>query len=490
MQPENLKFGGGIAESNIHPLVLIALIVTGLMILFLRRQQVIVPVLYMAFLVPTGQQINMGGLHVLALRIVILVALLRALYSMTFTKTPGFAGGVSTFDKVFFLWTFFHVAAFLILFNFVSAAVVNQFGFIWDILGGYLVLRFFVQDEEDIDRVIRTFAILSGILAICMLNEHFRMENVFGYVGAMRIVPETRDGMARAQAAFSHPLLAGTFGATMVPLFLLYWHRGKSKVMASVGIIGATIMTICAASSTPFLAYAAGIGAVCFWPFRKNMRLYRWGILIALVTLNFVMKAPVWFLIAHISVFGSSSSDHRAYLVDAFVRHFSDWWLVGTNSAGNWGWDMWDTSNQYVAEGESGGLGAFVCFIAMISICFSRLGKARKAVEGDSAKEWYFWFLGSALFAHCVGFFGISYFDQTRMTLFALFVMIVVSTAHVLAAPVPAMAGVEPAAEPGLVPAGPLVPDRPPLPTHPWLNPSPRKNLLGQPGSAFKPRRS
>jgi hypothetical protein len=260
--------------------------------------------------------------------------------------------------------------------------------------------------------------------------------------------------------------------------------------VAVIGIIGATLMTACAASSTPVLTYAAGIGAVCFWPLRKNMRLFRWGILILVVTLNVVMKAPVWFLISHISLFGSSSSDHRAYLVDAFVRHFSDWWLVGTNAAGTWGWDMWDTSNQYVSEGESGGLAAFVCFIAMISICFSRLGKARKAVEGDSKKEWYFWFLGAALFSHCVGFFGISYFDQTRMTLFALFVMIVVSTAPALAAPVTAAAGAAPIAEAGLVPAGPLVPDRPPLPTHPWLNTPPRKNLLGQPGSEFKPRRS
>ena len=90
MQPENLKFGGGIGESSIHPLVFIALILTGLLILFLRRQQVIVPVLYMSFLVSTGQQINVGGLHVLALRIVILVALLRALYSMMFSKDRAF----------------------------------------------------------------------------------------------------------------------------------------------------------------------------------------------------------------------------------------------------------------------------------------------------------------------------------------------------------------------------------------------------------------
>jgi hypothetical protein len=265
-----------------------------------------------------------------------------------------------------------------------------------------------------------------------MLNEHFRMQNVFGILGGLAIVPETRDGLVRAEAAFSHPLLAGTFGATLLPLFFLYWHNGKSKAVAVVGILSSTVMTICASSSTPLLAYAAGIGAVCFWPFRKHMRIFRWGIAIALLTMQLVMKAPVWFVISHISLFGSSSSDHRAYLVDAFVRHFGDWWLVGTNAAGTWGWDMWDTSNQYVAEGESGGLAAFVCFLAMISYCFSRIGKARKAVEGDRAKEWYFWFLGAALFANVVGFFGISYFDQTKVMWYALLVMIATSTSSIL----------------------------------------------------------
>jgi hypothetical protein len=432
VQPENLKFGGGAEGAVLHPAVVIALIFAALLIFLLPKRQVIVPVLLMVFLVPLAQQIYVGGLHVLVLRIVILIGLMRALFSMVFSKARGFGGGFGTLDKIFLWWTFFHVVTFLFLFSFQSGAVTNQFGFVWDSLGGFLLMRFLIQDEEDIDRLIKTFALLAGIFAICMLNERFRMQNVFGILGGVRLTPETRDGLVRAEASFSHPLLAGTFGATLLPLFFLYWHSGKSKTVAVIGILSATIMTICASSSTPFLAYAAGIGAVCFWPLRKRMRLIRWGILIVLVTLNIVMKAPVWFLISHISLFGSSSSDHRAYLVDAFVRHFSDWWLLGTNDAGNWGWDMWDTSNQYIAEGEGGGLASFICFLAMISLCFSWIGKARKAVEGDRTKEWYFWFLGAAMFANVVGFFGVSYFDQTRIMWYALLAVIATATSSVL----------------------------------------------------------
>ncbi len=481
MEPENLKFGGGAAESILHPIVLVALILAVLLIYLLPKKYVIVPVLWMAFLVPIGQQFVVGGVHVLVLRVIILAALIRVLASMFFSKERAFVGGFGSLDGVFCLWTFFHVVAFLFLFSFQSQAIVNQFAFVWDVLGGFLVMRFLIRDEEDIYRVIRTFAVLTAILAVCMLNERFRMENVFGYLGAMKIVPEMRDGLVRAQAAFSHPLLAGTFGATMLPLFLLYWHSGKSRAVAVAGILGATVMVICASSSTPLLAYMAGIGAACFWPFRKQMRMFRWGIVIALVTTHLVMKAPVWFVISHISLFGSSSSDHRAYLIDLFIRHFSDWWLVGTNSAGTWGWDMWDTSNQYVAEGERGGLAAFVCFIAMISICFSKLGKARKAVEGDRAKEWFFWFLGAALFAHCVGFFGISYFDQSQISWFALLTIIVAATAPVLATKESA----EPDALEGLALEVPA-----PLPSHPWVKAPAQKSLLDASGTEFKPRRS
>ncbi|MBZ5502484.1 MAG: hypothetical protein LAN59_09620, partial [Acidobacteriia bacterium] len=433
-QPENLKFGGGATETVLHPAVLVALLCAIVLILLLRRRHAIVPVLLMAFLVPLGQQVVVGGVHVFVLRIVLFVGLLRMLFSMFFSQAHVFSGGVNSLDKVFTLWALFHVIAFLFLFSFQRAALVNQFGFLWDAMGGFLLLRFLIQDQEDIDRVVRTFAWIAGILALGMLNEHFRMQNVFGLLGGVLTVPETRDGLVRAQGTFSHPLLAGTFGATLLPLFLLLWHSGKSKAIAALGVLSATIMTLCAASSTPVLAYAAAIGAVCFWPFRKHMRLLRWGIVFALLALHVVMKAPVWFLINRIAVLGASSGDHRAYLVDLFIRHIGDWWLVGTNANGNWGWDMWDTSNQYVAEGESGGLVVFVCFLAMISLCFRRIGNARKAVEGDRGKEWCFWFLGAALFAHIVAFFGISYFDQTRVAWFALMAMILAATGPVLAA--------------------------------------------------------
>ena len=35
-------------------------------------------------------------------------------------------------------------------------------------------------------------------------------------------------------------------------------------------------------------------------------------------------------------------------LVDQCIRHLGDWWLLGVKNFDKWGFDMWDTSNQYV----------------------------------------------------------------------------------------------------------------------------------------------
>jgi NhaP-type Na+/H+ or K+/H+ antiporter len=76
-----------------------------------------------------------------------------------------------------------------------------------------------------------------------------------------------------------------------------------------------------------------------------------------------------------------------------------------------------------------------VCLLAVFAFSFSWLGRARNAVSPDRDREWRFWLLGASLFANVVGFFGISYFDQTRMAWYALLAMITAATGPVLLEP-------------------------------------------------------
>jgi hypothetical protein len=348
------------------------------------------------------------------------------LSSRSSIKGKTLPGGLVFIDKAVLLWVCFHVTAFILL-NRQMGAVVNQTGYIWDVLGGYFLLRFLVRNEADIYRSTKCLAIISVVLAICMVHEQSTGQNVFGQLGGVAPISEVRNGKIRSQGVFQHSLLAGAFGATTIPLFMLLWKNGKSKVIAVIGAVAGTVITITASCSTPLLAWVGGILAVCLWRIRNRMQLLRRSIVVAIICLSFLMNAPVWFLISRISLTDGSSSYHRAMLVDQFVRQFSDWYLVGTNDNQSWGGegsDMWDTSNRYVEEGETGGLGAFICFLCIIYLGYSKLGSARRDPGTNRKKEWLFWFLGSALFAHTTAFFGVSYFDQTQMAWLLLLAMI------------------------------------------------------------------
>jgi hypothetical protein len=421
------RFGGGIGETVLHPFVLVLMLLAIVLFFVLPRKYVIVPVMVTTFLIPVGQQIVIGGAHLFIARILILVAFIRA---VTSKPKSMYAGGWNSIDTAFTCYVVITTAATLIMYQ-DGAALLNQIGYLWDFLLAYLLLRSLIRDEKDSFLTIRCFAVLMVLLAAAMVYEQMKLVNVFGLLGGVNAVPEVREGKIRSQAVFQHALTAGTFAAAAIPLFVLLWKNGKAKMLAVVAIGAATVMTITTQTSTSLLTYLASIGAVLLWPIRKKMRIVRVGLLGGLVALQLVMKAPVWFLIARVDLTGSSSSYHRAELIDQFVKHFSSWWLIGTKDAATWGWDMWDAQNMYVSVGEAGGLAAFICYILVISRCFGRLGTARKHAKNKN-QEWLTWLLGSALFANVVAFFGVNYFDQSRIAWFALVSMICACTLPLL----------------------------------------------------------
>jgi hypothetical protein len=431
---EHFNYGGGLGSSILHPFVLAAMILTIILIVALPRKYVIIPFLFSILMIPAGQQLIVGGVHLFVFRILILVGCARLITShFTSSGAETLAGGFSALDKVFLVWALVRAIAPVLLYK-EAAAVINSVGFLWDALGCYFFMRFLIRDQEDINRIIKLFSVVTIIVGLAMLREHFTGLDSFGFLGGIRTVLEVRNGTPRAQGPFQHALLAGTFGATLPPLFFWLWRGAKSRVLAVIGIIGCTLMATLTMCSSPVLVYASAAGALLLWPLRNRMRTLRWALVGACVLLQLVMKAPFYFAMAHIDLVGGSNSWYRAALIDEFVKNFGSWWLVGTSSNLSWAEGaMWDACNQFVAEGVAGGIVTLVLFIATISICFSWLGTARKSVSGDSQKEWFYWVLGATLFAHVVGFFGIDYFDQSRFTWYALIAMIGAVAAPALA---------------------------------------------------------
>jgi hypothetical protein len=138
------------------------------------------------------------------------------------------------------------------------------------------------------------------------------------------------------------------------------------------------------------------------------------------MALAMVMKAPIWYLLAKVDFIGGHAWG-RGYLVEQFVQHFSDWWLVGTDQNAGWGDGLWDRCNGYVAEAGSGGLLSLGLLIALISRGFGIAGRFRKRSSGNQA--WLAWCVGSTLFAHVIELQGISYWDQMSVPWFLFLAM-------------------------------------------------------------------
>jgi hypothetical protein len=432
MEPENFRFGGGSPVTVLHPLVAVAMALAIILILCLPRKYVIVPAFLAIFLIPKGQVIVAAGLHFNVYRIMILAGLARWVVS---TRSSPLTGGFNFMDRVCtaFFFSYFVINSLLYM---QSQALIKNTGDLLDGLGGYFVMRFLIRDREDIRRTIRALVAIAIVNAVCMLNEQRTGVNIFGLLGGT-LGEATRDGKIRSMGSFEICITAGTFGATLLPLLIWLWSQARSRMISVIGILAATVMSITCFASTTLVAYAAGIIALCFWPIRKHMRLVRWGIVATLLGLHLVMHGPVWSLIEHIDFTGSSSSYHRYMLIDNFIRHFGDWWLVGTKDNGSWGAAIWDTSNQYVGCAFSGGLLVFVLFVSIISRGFSRLGTARKLAEGNRGEEWFLWCLGATLFSHVVNYFGVNYMDQMQFAWFALLAIISVAVFEVIGSVVP-----------------------------------------------------
>lgn len=433
MGPRDLKFGGGVADTVLNPVVLILILIAGAMICFAPRQKALTAYLTAGILIPIDQVLVLGGVHFPMLRVLAICGFVRIIKERRQSKTWLFVGGFNKLDGAVILLAVMTAVNGIILFR-EFGAVVYQAGNLCTVLGTYLLLRLLIRNEEDVVCGIRVLALITAFCAVVMTYERTTGENPYAMLhgaraGAIAHLVERSDRF-RAQGPFGHSILAGTFGAVVVPLFFaLWWKDKKYRGIAIVGIVAGTLMTITSDSSTPILGYAAGLLALILWPARRWMSRLRMAIVALLVVLQVGMKHPVWHLIIDIDITGGSSSWHRYMLIDQCIRHFSDWCLFGVKNTGAWGWDMWDTANEYVATCDNSGLVPFIFLIAILVYGFRFLGLSRIAAGKDKARAKFVWAIGAALFANAVAFLGISYWDQTQVGWYALVVMISASLA-------------------------------------------------------------
>jgi len=420
VQPKNFQFGGGAEGTILHPLVAAGMLLAIVAILFLPRRRAITPFLLAFFTIPLGEVLVLAGIHLQMQQILIVTVLFRMAAFPGVASQKRFAGGFNALDVFVVLWA---ISAFIIfsLQWMAMQAVIKSLGDLLQTLGGYLAVRFLIPDRAVFRRMLKTFALVCAIQGVLMIIEQFTHQNVLSFLGAP--TPEFRDGHVRSQGAIVN-LYAGMFAGVSIPLFLWLWTEKKSRIAACTGLIGSTAMVVASFASTSWTTYGASLIGLCFWPFRRQMRLIRCGVVAVLVGLHVVMHGPVWSLIEKIDLTGGSSSYHRYMLVDNCIRHFGDWWFLGARNYGDWGFVMFDVCNQFILVALRGGLLTLILYIWIYKQSFSIIGKTRKRIAGDRAQEWTLWCLGSALFATVVSSFGIYYIVYLIVFFYCLLVSI------------------------------------------------------------------
>ncbi len=406
-------------NTTLHPVSIAAVIILGTALIALPRRFATFPLVLVACFIPVAQRLVVAGFDFSLLRLMILFGWTRL---FTRDEIAGFRW--KRLDTLICLWAAAKIITFTICFGTVGAFV-NRLGGAFEAVGLYFLFRCLLQNLDDVDATIRSFMIVSIPVAFVFMIENMTRHNLFSVFGGVPAVTMIRDGRLRCQGAFSHPIIAGCFWATLIPLMAARWWRARARTFVVAAFAASFAIIIFVASSTPLAGVAAAVLGAALFPMRENMRALRWSFVFVVVCLDIVMKAPVWHLISRVDLVGGSTGYHRYLLVDSAIRNFNEWWLVGTASTHHWGHMMYDVANQYVLEGVQGGAISLLLFLLMVATAFGGVGRFWRSVKHDKGQVIMAWALGISLFVHTVNFIGVSYFGQITMLWFMLLAIIV-----------------------------------------------------------------
>lgn len=445
--------------TDLHPVALGATLLMGIWLLRSPRSQAVLPLTLVACLIPLTQRLVLGGLDFSMIRVLIVFGWIRIL-------SRGELRGFRAIPLDYALCTWLALGTLMYTLREGNVgALVYRLGFAFDAVGVYFLFRCLIRGPRDIAQSIRIFAWITIVIAVFMTIEWLTQRNLFAVFGGVREITWVRDGRLRCQGAFSHPIMAGTFGATMAALFVGLWPKpAQPRGLLAVAFAGATAIVFYSSSSGAALAYLALLAGWGLWYYRQHMRIFVWGALAMAIVLHFVREKPIWHLISRAAELVGGTGYHRYKLIDAWVNRFSEWWLLGSNNMANWGWGLQDVTNQYVLESVRGGLVTVLCFLVVLGLAFRTVGDTVRRAEGARlpksrirTQQLLAWSLGVSLAVHCVSFISVSYFGQMQILLYLLFALIASlhPQAHRRAARAPAPARTpRPAASSSPAPAG------------------------------------
>lgn len=412
-----------------NPLAILFFCFCAALLIAVPRKWAPVPLLLGCTYMTLGQGIEIGAISLPVYRMMLLVGVVRVVM-----RGEGIEGPFNKVDKAMMMW-----GAWMIFASFFHdpdrAGPITAAGQVFNLTLIYFLIRIWCSDLEEVCGVIVVVALLLVPIALEMFLEKSTGKNLFSFLGG---VPENaiiREGKFRAQGPFRHPILAGTVGATCIPLFIGILRHNKMAGM--IGIGAGLVMVFTCASSGPVMSLMSAGGALLLLRYKHMVPTLRKLAVVLYLVLMVVMAKPPYYLIARIDISGGSTGWHRAFLIENTFKYFSEWWKFGTDYTRHWMPNQGfandpyhtDITNYYIGFGVAGGLIAMLLVIWMMWLCFKWVGQLSDLFEEQgSPNELLIWCFGASLFSHATTSISVAYFDQSM--LFFWLTVAVISSAY------------------------------------------------------------
>jgi hypothetical protein len=199
------------------------------MVLFGSRRVALLGLFGVVCYVPMDQQILVGAFHFNSTRIALLAGFVRVIVRGEYRALT-----LTGIDKALVAYVV-AVTGISILREGTMSEVVFCFGKDYDMVLSYFVCRCLLPAYQDMKAAILSLAWLIVPLAILLVPEMRTGHNFFAVMG-VHDEGEARHGFMRAQGPFLTPILAGVFGATLLPLFIGLYPGAKRRLLLLTGM--------------------------------------------------------------------------------------------------------------------------------------------------------------------------------------------------------------------------------------------------------------
>jgi hypothetical protein len=388
---------------------------------------------YTAVLVwyPARLTIKIGTADLSAVRIIILVLLVKLLF---FAKEERSHFRFIPLD----FWIFAYFAGQMISGAFTATDFMdfleNRFGAMFDLMLPYFAVRIVVYDRKQYVRFVKSFVLFTipyafmGVYQSITGNNPYLPLLEFAAWGGTGMTDEKRLGLFRANVSMPVHILFGVFFVQASTLMVSIYHefRRYSLVwLAGFGILG--LGAFCSLSSGPFLAYFLLLAFLVFYRYRRHWRVYVTLFVMFCLAIE-VMSNRHFYDVIDRFVISSATAWYRSRLLEVaiFEGGMSGHWILGYGYDVDPGWsklidlrDHTDIVNHYILVLSRSGLLGLIPFIGMLTAAYQGLHKAFCRVR-TLPNRWLIWSLFAGLSSLLVVFFTVSLFGQPQTVFYIL----------------------------------------------------------------------